>query len=273
MPGATSRLALPYPLSSEAADGPAAFLAIANALDKAAITSQGVFASRPVSTGGSPGITGRWYYATDQAKIYYDLGTSWVDLTPPAIGADSITAFHIAPNAVGASELADNAVDAAAIAANVITAAKIAAGTITATELANALKPSGGAGAGTEALRALGTAAANALPGNHFSATPVTAAYSASRTNGQTYTITAPVAGTYIIEWGAGALVTSGSGSTAGITCDVVGGRASYDFGNTGGSVVRTVTLTGGQVATFTVAGTGFFTSLDHCWSKLIRIA
>lgn len=47
--------------------------------------SQGVFASRPVSTGGSPGITGRLYYATDTAKLYHDFGTGWNEVrTAPA---------------------------------------------------------------------------------------------------------------------------------------------------------------------------------------------
>jgi hypothetical protein len=39
---------------------------------------QGVIASRPISTSGSPGIQGRVYYATDQLIWYYDYGTGWV---------------------------------------------------------------------------------------------------------------------------------------------------------------------------------------------------
>jgi hypothetical protein len=50
--------------------------------------------------------------------------------------------------------------------ANSVTATEIMNGTVAAAEIANALKPSAGAAAGTEALRALGTTASTAAAGN-----------------------------------------------------------------------------------------------------------
>lgn len=70
--------------------------------------------------------------------------------------ADSITATQIAPDAVGADELAADSVGTS----------ELAPGAVTTTEVAAALKPSGGAAAGTEALRALGATAATAAAGN-----------------------------------------------------------------------------------------------------------
>lgn len=39
---------------------------------------QGTVAARPTSTGGSPGKTGRFYYATDTGQLFYDYGTGWI---------------------------------------------------------------------------------------------------------------------------------------------------------------------------------------------------
>jgi len=152
-------MGLTSPLGTEAVNIDQHLKNLADGVDaNAAMFSQGVLASRPTSTPGTPGKTGRIYYATDNGKVYYDFGTGWVILNAdiPTLGPDSITSTEIAANAVGASELADNSVDAAAIIDGVVGAA----------EIANALKPSAGAGGSTEALRALGTGAANAAAGN-----------------------------------------------------------------------------------------------------------
>lgn len=45
-----------------------------------ALVSQGVLASRPTSSSGSPGITGRQYFATDTRELFYDYGTGWVKI-------------------------------------------------------------------------------------------------------------------------------------------------------------------------------------------------
>jgi len=124
---------------------------------------QGVFASRPVSSAGSPGKQGRFYMSTDGVSggsagtyiLFYDYGTGWAQVTSiyGGPGADSITSVELAPNSVTSVELADGSVDSAAI----------IDGTIVAADLANALKPSTGAGSGAEALRSLGVGAGQAL--------------------------------------------------------------------------------------------------------------
>jgi microcystin-dependent protein len=65
--------------------------------------------------------------------------------------------------------MADNSVGAAEIIDGSVGAAEIADGTVGLAELATALKPSQGAGASAEALRALGLAAGLAAPGTHAS--------------------------------------------------------------------------------------------------------
>lgn len=164
MPGATTRLALPYPTLAEAADGPAAFQALAAAIDNAAIWSFGTLAARPAASG----IAGRMYYATDTGHFYVNTGTAWIDIGPSVLSTDSVTAVEIAANAVGSSELADNAVDTNALQALAVTNAKLASGAVDAAVIAATLKPSGGAGAGTEALRALGLSAGLAMPGDQI---------------------------------------------------------------------------------------------------------
>jgi hypothetical protein len=38
---------------------------------------QGTLAARPTSSGGSPGKSGRFYWATDTSQLFYDYGTGW----------------------------------------------------------------------------------------------------------------------------------------------------------------------------------------------------
>lgn len=91
--GTTSRLALRYPELSDSADVPRDIENLANDIDSAAIYASGTFASRPTSTVGSPGIAGRYYFATDTSRLYLDTGTSWVEV---ASGAGSVTSAMIA---------------------------------------------------------------------------------------------------------------------------------------------------------------------------------
>jgi len=132
-----------------------------------AIFAQGTFASRPVSTAGSPGKTGRIYYGTDTGHLYYDFGTGWTDIGPAstAIADGSITG---GPAGAGV-KIAAHTITNDNIVAGTITTAEIADGSIAANDIAAALKPSGGAGSGTESLRALGTAAGTAAAGTHAS--------------------------------------------------------------------------------------------------------
>jgi hypothetical protein len=82
----------------------------------AAIFSQGTFASRPDSTPGTPGITGRFYYATDTGILYYDFGTGWVAMLPPDGGITTAkladAAVSVAKTGAGNSGLAQGAFSA-----------------------------------------------------------------------------------------------------------------------------------------------------------------
>jgi hypothetical protein len=82
--------------------------AMASAIDsQAAIFSQGTFASRPTSTPGTPGKTGRFYYATDTLELYYDYGTGWKRVLPPdpeTVTADTLVDPLVAALGVNDSE-------------------------------------------------------------------------------------------------------------------------------------------------------------------------
>lgn len=114
MPGATSRLALPYPVGSDAPDGPTAFQALAEGLDDAVLYDQGATGSRPTSTPGSPGVAGRLYYDTSTGFLYQDTGTGWRQI--PISGAGQIGATDLASNAVTTAKIPDANVTAAKIA-------------------------------------------------------------------------------------------------------------------------------------------------------------
>lgn len=120
----------------------------------------GVIAARPPF-----GKVGQRYVATDQSNTeYLDIGAAWITRRVLGAGAvlnadladDSVDARVIAPGAVGTSELADLGVQRGDLADSIINAAKVDA----------TLKPSGGAGGGTEALRAIGAGAGQVVAGN-----------------------------------------------------------------------------------------------------------
>jgi hypothetical protein len=58
----------------------------------AMLTSAGLLSARPVSTPGTPGISGRRYYATDTGVEYRDTGTGWL-----ALGVELVTALPATP--------------------------------------------------------------------------------------------------------------------------------------------------------------------------------
>jgi hypothetical protein len=137
-------------------------------IDSAAIYAQGPIASRPVSSAATPGIQGRLYVQTDGAspitrRLQMDYGTGWVEIGPVDTSALGGTPSD---GSVTTAKLADNSVTSAKIVDGTVTGTDILDGTITATEINNALKPSTGAGASVEALRALGTTASTACAGN-----------------------------------------------------------------------------------------------------------
>lgn len=82
MPATTTRFGLRYPLLSETADVPRDIGNLATDIDNILATfSKGLLGVRPTSSGGSPGIAGRTYYANDAGDslgdLYFDYGTGW----------------------------------------------------------------------------------------------------------------------------------------------------------------------------------------------------
>jgi hypothetical protein len=59
--------------------------------DIIATDDQGALASRPVSTVGTPGKAGRYYWATDDLALYRDHGTGWTKI----LTVDSNGKLHI----------------------------------------------------------------------------------------------------------------------------------------------------------------------------------
>jgi len=153
----------PAAARTDAADVPLYVRNIVAALEAKGVQyGQGTLASRP-----SAGVQGRIYVATDQTPnaAFYDTGAAWVALGGQATG--SVGTNELADNGVTLAKMADNSVSAAEIVDGSITSAEIADGTIVAADVASALKPSAGASAATESLRALGTAAGTAAAGSH----------------------------------------------------------------------------------------------------------
>jgi hypothetical protein len=108
VPTLAGRLNLPYPAGTASADVPADILALLAALESNSLAkfSQGVAASRPVSTPGSPGIQGRFYYATDTFVVSYDYGTGWFDVG----GSSRVTSLSgVTPSNGMQVDLADDA--------------------------------------------------------------------------------------------------------------------------------------------------------------------
>lgn len=118
MPGSTSKHQLPYSSGSDLAstiDNSMQSLAEALA-GKMAADDQGTLASRPTSSPGTPGVIGRYFYATDTRQLFRDFGTGWEEIalrklsfyaksgvaqnqifgqqTDPGVELDTISATH-----------------------------------------------------------------------------------------------------------------------------------------------------------------------------------
>lgn len=79
----SARLGISYPDPATEADDPYITQHIKNLLDgveTSAQFSQGAASSRPTSTPGSPGMQGRYYFATDTRQLSYDYGTGWINM-------------------------------------------------------------------------------------------------------------------------------------------------------------------------------------------------
>jgi len=97
-------------------------------------------------------VAGQLYFDSGTSSLYFWDGSTWISAsggTPP----DATTGTK------GVVQLAGDLAGTAA-------SPQIAAGAVILTDLNAALKPSGSAAAGDEAVRALGTGAGNAFPGN-----------------------------------------------------------------------------------------------------------
>jgi hypothetical protein len=97
-------------------------------------------------------VTGQLWYDSDTDVLKWWDGTDWI----PASGG---TPADATTGSKGVVQLAGDLAGTAA-------SPQIATGAVILTDLNAALKPSGSAAAGDEAVRALGTGAANAFPGN-----------------------------------------------------------------------------------------------------------
>lgn len=172
----------PNPLRGDSADVPRDIGAVIAALEADVIYGQGTLAARPTSSGGSPGIQGRVYMATDQTPhaFYYDFGTGW-----DAIGS-------LAAGSVGTTQLADGSVTGGAagagvkIAALTITHDNIVAGTIRTNEILDgtilpadlapaSFYPTSGLANGSEGMRAIGSGGSQVVAGNDARLTDVRA--------------------------------------------------------------------------------------------------
>lgn len=118
----TSRLGLARPQTSDPVSQIRASISdLADTLDVAALALQGTLAARPASTVGTPGLQGRLYWVTDTQDLYYDTGTSWVNVTDAAqqtlfdakgdllAGTGDDTAARLPAGANGAVLLGDSA--------------------------------------------------------------------------------------------------------------------------------------------------------------------
>lgn len=73
----TTRWELRYPTGGDAPDVPLWMHELATDLDGVAMDDQGLLGNRPTSTVASPGKRGRYWYATDNGRLYRDNGTGW----------------------------------------------------------------------------------------------------------------------------------------------------------------------------------------------------
>lgn len=105
----STRLSIPYPDPTnelDSADVPRDLQSLVAWLDRAGVVYFGPIGSRPTSSSGTPGIVGRWYWATDTLSLSFDYGTGWLSIYPHAAshaigGTDPVT-----PQSIGAVNMA-----------------------------------------------------------------------------------------------------------------------------------------------------------------------
>lgn len=236
--------------------------AILNIDANAAKYLQGLLASRPAA-----GTQGRHYWATDTNTVYYDTGSAWKDIIPDGFVTASKVADALKPSAGAAA-------GTEALRAIGSTAATVVAGndarltdtrtpsdnSVTAAKVHTSLKPSSGAAAGTEALRALGTTASTAAAGNDSrlsdTRTPSNGSVTPAKLAMPGAAIMTPVASSQTLTAGAGrSLLNSSAAGTAydTSTVTVTAGTARVTAQRTGLYLVM------GDIAAQAVGGTATF--------------
>lgn len=189
MPIPTAHWGIPKPELDEPPNGPDQIGDLADFLDSNAngrvpMVQRGILADRPVSTVGVPGKADRRYTVVGDAdpanngREFIDTGTAWIEVAsriPASAAGDGLKIdaddgeLHVD---IGANSGLSFVAGVLGLNPDEATLTKIANvlqvkdGGITLAKLAAALKPSAGAGAGAEALRALGAGASNAAAGN-----------------------------------------------------------------------------------------------------------
>ena len=96
----TTRMGIRYPAGTDQADVPLRIQQAAEDVDaSAAMFSMGPAASRPPSSAGTPGKQGRFYFALDTTKLWFDTGTGWIEIGPDSTPAGVISDYggNIAP--------------------------------------------------------------------------------------------------------------------------------------------------------------------------------
>ncbi len=169
---------LPYPTQVAAGPGPdvpSDIKVLADAIDPK-LTPYSTGAGNPADIPLAAGKAGRRFRNSITGSIWLDIGAAWVQENQGLVGGDTIlvSGGAISVKRVGGIDsglgvTADGLfviVDDVSIEKPAGGALRVKDGGISGAKIANALKPSGGAAAGTEALRALGVAAGTAAAGN-----------------------------------------------------------------------------------------------------------
>lgn len=78
----STRFGVSYPVAArtDPADVAVHIGNVVTGLERAVRYDSGTFAARPTSSVGTPGITGRHYFATDENQMYFDYGTGWIGI-------------------------------------------------------------------------------------------------------------------------------------------------------------------------------------------------
>lgn len=154
-----ARTGVPYPSLADPADVPSDLQDLVARLESVmALVDQGSLGARPAA-----GTRGKFYFETSGSILYYDTGTSWVSVNSgaPADGPAATPSLRtLGSGAQQAASGADGRLSDTRVPTD---------GSVTSAKVATSLKPSSGAGAGTEALRSLGTNVGQAAAGSHAS--------------------------------------------------------------------------------------------------------